>query len=178
MKLRLVKFRIDRDLDAGLKRLRDRDGISAAEAIRRAVRDYLKKKKAAAILLPLLLAAPAVRAAEDPIGRAVALLAEKPAAPVVVAHTARPAFCQSVATAWTDGATIFVNDQSEPYRRASKGDAIGLAAAIAHEAWHVSHGADEASAYAEQLRVLRALGAKRRDVEPVARAAAQIGGLR
>jgi len=75
--------------------------------------------------------------------------------------------------AFTDGSTIFVNIRSEKYKRAAKGDAIALAPAIAHEAWHVTRGFAEAPAYAEQLRVLRALGAKKNDVRSVERAATQ-----
>jgi hypothetical protein len=174
MKPRIVKFRIDRDLDAGLKRLRDRNGIPAAEAIRRAIREYLKKQKAAALLfLPLVLASAGARAAEDPVAAALRLLgADAPVAPIAF-DKLTPDLGGN-----TDGRTIFINVRSPKYKRAMKGDAIALAGVIAHEGWHVAHGPAEAPAYAEQLRVLRALGARRSDVEAVARAAAQIGGLR
>lgn len=43
---RLYNFRIDADLDAGLKRVKDRDGISESEQIRRAVREWLEQRGA------------------------------------------------------------------------------------------------------------------------------------
>ncbi len=103
------------------------------------------------------------------ISRALALLGDAaPTERIVVEHTVKPPFVRSVATAWTDGTTIFINDQSEPYQRAGK-DAVALAGAIAHERYHLRHGPDEASAYAEQLRVMRRLGAGRRDLDAVER---------
>ena len=39
---RLYNFRIDDDLDAGLKLVKDRDGIPESEQIRRAVREWLQ----------------------------------------------------------------------------------------------------------------------------------------
>jgi hypothetical protein len=103
------------------------------------------------------------------VSRALALLGDDTiSVPIVVEHTVRPPFVMSVATAWTDGVTIFINDQSEPYQRARK-DAIALAGAIAHESYHLRHGPDEASAYAEQLRVMRRLGASRHDLDVVER---------
>ncbi len=41
---RLYNFRIDADLDAGLKRVKERDGIAESEQIRRALREWLGKK--------------------------------------------------------------------------------------------------------------------------------------
>jgi hypothetical protein len=109
-----------------------------------------------------------------PVTRALALLGDAaPCVPIVVVHTARPVFVQVVTTAWTDGLTVFVNDQSEPYRRAEKKDARPLAGALAHEAYHIAHGPAEAPAYTEQIRVLRALGVHGRSFEDVVRAAAQ-----
>ena len=58
--------------------------------------------------------------------------------------------------------TIHVNAYSVMFRAAGRGQAgalTHLASVIAHEAWHVSHGAGEAGAYDEQLRVLTALKA-------------------
>ena len=37
-------FFIDDELDAGLKSLKERDGIAEAEAIRRAIGEFLKRK--------------------------------------------------------------------------------------------------------------------------------------
>lgn len=122
-------------------------------------------------IVPLLVLVSALSSGDRAIDGAIALLGvDAPTAPITIVHTAKPAFVMSVAPAWTDGTIVYVNDQSEPYRRAAKGDARALAGALAHEAFHVAHGPAEAPAYAEQLRVLRALGAKARDVEPVERA--------
>jgi hypothetical protein len=126
------------------------------------------------VLVLLTLSAHAHAAETDSaVSRALALLAaDAPAAPVVVVHTRAMLGNPQIATAFTDGRTVFVNGKSGPYKRAAKGDAVALAAAIAHEAYHVTHGPNtEPGAYAEQLRVLRALGAKARDIEPVERAA-------
>jgi hypothetical protein len=41
---RLYNFRIDDDLDAGLKAVKDRDGIAESEQIRRAVREWLERR--------------------------------------------------------------------------------------------------------------------------------------
>lgn len=43
---RLYNFRIDPDLDAGLKLVKARDGIPESEQIRRAVREWLERRKA------------------------------------------------------------------------------------------------------------------------------------
>jgi hypothetical protein len=111
----------------------------------------------------------AAKAPGSPISRALALLGDAaPGERIVVEHTVRRAFVMSVATAWTDGVAIFINDQSEPYQRARK-DAIALAGAIVHESYHLRHGLDEPSAYAEQLRVMRRLGARRHDLDLVER---------
>jgi len=124
---------------------------------------------------PLPIAKPSVcgaakaQAPDSPISRALALLGDAaPTERTVVVHTVRPPFVRSVATAWTDGVTIFINDQSEPYQHACK-DAIALAGAIAHESYHLGHGPDEAPAYAEQLHVMRRLGASRHDLDVVER---------
>ena len=98
-------------------------------------------------------------------------------APIIIVHTARCISCVSIATAWTDGVSVFVNDQSEPYRRAKK-DARALAGALAHEAFHVAHGPAEGPAYAEQLRVLRLLGVRGSQLEDVERAARIVSALK
>jgi hypothetical protein len=174
-KPKLIAFQPTPDLVVALAALQRRDGVNVSEAIRRALREFLKRKGVLALFLSVLVncfTSDVANAQDAPIARALALLGcHAPSAPIAVVHTARPAFVMSVATAWTDGATVFVNDQSEPYRRALKGDAVALAAALAHEGWHVAHGPAEAPAYAEQLRVLRMLAAKARDIEPVERAA-------
>lgn len=41
---RLYNFRIDPDLDEGLKAVKQRDGIGESEQIRRALREWLEKK--------------------------------------------------------------------------------------------------------------------------------------
>jgi hypothetical protein len=41
---RLYNFRIDAELDAGLKAVKARDGIGESEQIRRALLEWLKKK--------------------------------------------------------------------------------------------------------------------------------------
>jgi len=111
-----------------------------------------------------------VAGSSDPaIARALELLGDAaPTAPTVVVHAARQVATRSVATAWTDGSTIFVTDQSEPYKHAMK-DAIALAGALAHEGFHIVNGPAEPPAYAEQLRVMRALGAKKGDIAAVER---------
>lgn len=43
---RLFNFAIDEDLAAGLKAVKDRDGISESEQARRALREWLKRKGA------------------------------------------------------------------------------------------------------------------------------------
>lgn len=43
---RLYNFRIDADLDAGLKAVKERDGIAESEQIRRAVREWLERRGA------------------------------------------------------------------------------------------------------------------------------------
>jgi hypothetical protein len=86
---------------------------------------------------------------------------------------------QTVSQAWVKPGdnTIYVADWTDDYRKAEKGDLqarINLAAAIAHEAYHVSHGEDEAGAYDEQLRVLRDLGAKSSKIKDIERARAYV----
>jgi hypothetical protein len=41
---RRYSFFLDDDLSTGLKALKDRDGISEAEAVRRAIAEFLQKK--------------------------------------------------------------------------------------------------------------------------------------
>ena len=41
---RLYTFRIDPDLDAGFKLVKDKDGIAESEQIRRAVREWLERR--------------------------------------------------------------------------------------------------------------------------------------
>ena len=41
---RLYNFRIDSELDEGLKKMKARDGVSESEQIRRAIREWLTKK--------------------------------------------------------------------------------------------------------------------------------------
>jgi predicted DNA-binding protein len=41
---RLYNFRIDPDLDEGLKAVKERDGIAESEQIRRAIRAWLEEK--------------------------------------------------------------------------------------------------------------------------------------
>lgn len=41
---RQIQFTIDPELIDGLATLRDRDGVSASESVRRALRDYLEAK--------------------------------------------------------------------------------------------------------------------------------------
>ena len=43
---RLYNFRIDEDLDEALKAVKDRDGITESEQIRRAVREWLQRRGA------------------------------------------------------------------------------------------------------------------------------------
>jgi hypothetical protein len=45
--LKRYTFFISEDLDAGLKALKQRDGVPEAESIRRALGDYLRKKDVA-----------------------------------------------------------------------------------------------------------------------------------
>lgn len=40
----LTNFRIDSELLDGLDRIRERDGVPVSEQVRRAIRDWLKKK--------------------------------------------------------------------------------------------------------------------------------------
>jgi hypothetical protein len=66
--------------------------------------------------------------------------------------------------AWTDPAgVVWLNDQTEEYKAAKHGHPVALAAVIAHELVHV-HGGGEEPAYAEQLRVLRQLGAPHAEI--------------
>lgn len=57
------------------------------------------------------------------------------------------------------------------YKDAQRGKPAEPAAALAHEQFHVDHGADEAPAYAHQLAVLQRLGAPWRVIDEVRRAA-------
>jgi hypothetical protein len=80
----------------------------------------------------------------------------------------------SVTQGATDGKTIRINMNTRSYKDALKGDARELAGSLAHEQWHVAHGPDEAGAYDEQLRVLRALGAKPHVIRDTQNARAQV----
>jgi hypothetical protein len=165
-------FRIDPDLQAGLRALRERDGIRAGEAIRRALRDYLKKKGLAAVALLLLCAAPA-DASQAPLDAALALLGPNAANVPVTAVTPRRVPRRGNWPVWaarTDLKTVQVATDSRQWRAAERGDARALAAVVAHELWHVANkcgSACEAGAYGEQLRVLRDLGADRREIKGV-----------
>lgn len=46
--MKRMSFFISTDLEAGLKRLKERDGVPEAESIRRAIASYLKGKKVSA----------------------------------------------------------------------------------------------------------------------------------
>lgn len=72
----------------------------------------------------------------------------------VLAHS-RPV--TSVAYVVSCEPPIYVMRSSEAFKKAASGDARQLAAAIAHELVHIREGVYEAPAYAEQLRVLKAL---------------------
>ena len=52
---------------------------------------------------------------------------------------------------------IYVLRSTEAFKKATKGDARQLAASIAHELIHIQEGVYQGPAYAEQLRVLKAL---------------------
>lgn len=118
----------------------------------------------------------AARGADPPVTQALTLLAgecvhlppDLPIAPVRL-----PAEISHVIVrvdAWTDGQKIWVNVLSPEYRRAVRGDGLALAAILAHENYHVAHGPAEAPAYAEQVRVLRLLGAPARQTAVIERA--------
>jgi hypothetical protein len=130
----------------------------------------------------LLLALVVALASPDAVvARAVALLEPLgivSAAPIVVVHR-QPmmhGIPQRRAVAATDGSTIYLFDDTDPFKRATKGDAIALAAALAHEAYHVAHGPAEGPAYVEQLRVLEALHARPKDVQVVEQARDAVAG--
>lgn len=76
------------------------------------------------------------------VSRALALLgADAPTVPIVVVR--RPALLGNPerGVASTDGGSfIRVYADSDAYKLAVKGKAIPLAAAIAHEAYHLAHG--------------------------------------
>lgn len=102
-----------------------------------------------------------------------------PTTPVHVVHARRRRGDEQWTVASTDCRTyIRIFDDSDAYKRAIKGDAISLAAVLAHEAYHVAHGLPETPAYAEQLRVLRLLGATSRETANVMRAAERTTGLK
>ena len=87
--------------------------------------------------------------------------------PLVTTGTVTAAYVRS-----DEPAVIYVVQTSEAYRAALRGNPCELAAAIAHERIHVRQGRYQAPAYAEQLRVLRACGAKTGTIARVAEAAA------
>jgi hypothetical protein len=105
---------------------------------------------------------------------ALALLgaADVPTARIAIVHPPALMGSPQRATAWTNGddTIIWVDAGSQAFKRAAKGDAIALAAVLAHEAYHVAHGPAEGPAYTRQLDVLHALGARARDVDDVERA--------
>jgi hypothetical protein len=119
----------------------------------------------------LLVAALGVGHPDPAIARALTLLGQDAPTASIVVVTPKRLRVQGPQAEWaarTDGKTIEIANDSRQYRRAlKKGDAIALAAQIAHEAWHIAHGFAEPPAYAEQLRVLRALGAKHSEIEAV-----------
>jgi hypothetical protein len=88
--------------------------------------------------------------------------------PLVTSGTVTAAYVRS-----DEPAVIYVVQTSEAYRAALRGNPCELAAAIAHERIHVREGRYQAPAYAEQLRVLRACGAKTGTIARVAEAAAR-----
>jgi hypothetical protein len=88
--------------------------------------------------------------------------------PIVTTGTMTAAFVRS-----DEPAVIYVVRTSEAYRAALRGHACELAAAIAHERIHLRQGPYQAPAYAEQLRVLRACGAKTGTIARVAATAAR-----
>jgi hypothetical protein len=127
------------------------------------------------LLLALVLGVVAADGPDPAVARALALLGtDAPTAPIVVVNAPTLRGNPQRAVAATDGKTIRVYTDSGAYKRARKGDAIALAGALAHEAFHIAHGPAEAPAYARQLEMLRMLGARRRDVEPVERAARHV----
>jgi hypothetical protein len=124
-----------------------------------------------AVLAAALLQPSAVPCAADAVC-ASALAALGPDAPHVPIFVVTPKRLrlQGPQTEWiarTDLVTVEVANDTPQYKRAAKGHVAGLAAAIAHEAFHVTNGLAEPPAYAEQLRVLRTLGASRGEIADV-----------
>lgn len=96
------------------------------------------------------------------VARAVALLEslgirDLPAIEVVSKSPVSHTVAETVAYVVSGDPTIYVIASSRAYRRAVKGDARQLAGVLAHERYHVRYGVHEGPAYAEQLRVLKAL---------------------
>jgi hypothetical protein len=58
-----------------------------------------------------------------------------------------------------DADHVYVTRWGFAYRAAIKGHETELAGALAHEAWHLKNGPDEAGAYDQQLRILNLLHA-------------------
>lgn len=74
---------------------------------------------------------------------------------------------------------IHIPAKSEMYQRANKGDRDALkqlAGSIAHEEYHLEHGADEGPAYDTQIALLKALRAPRRVVAASEEAKRVTGG--
>lgn len=124
-------------------------------------------------MLLAFVATPAQASDDQAVARAKGLLGSgAPTTPIYVVHVTRLKGEREWTVALTDGRSyIRIYDDSDAYKSAAKGDATALAAVLAHEAYHIAHGFAEAPAYAEQLRVLRALGAARRHIARVQRAA-------
>ena len=75
------------------------------------------------------------------------------------------------------GQGIYIYTQSETFRCAMRGDRqcrLKLASVIVHEAWHITHGPDEAGAYAEQIVFLRLREAAATTIAGVLRARAHV----
>lgn len=119
----------------------------------------------------------------DPgVQRALGLLTGDDAPPdvsrVAVSHQHALRGSPQVSAAWTDPQEhmIYVNDQSRAYKDAAKGRGQELAAALAHEQYHMDHGADEGPAYDHQITVLQRLGAKSSLVNEIRRARTAVTG--
>ena len=117
-----------------------------------------------------------------------AMLLAGPAAsglPLVLTGERHPAASPG-AEAWildggSRGQRIAIYTGSETFRRAAaSGDfqcRLKLASIIVHEAWHLSHGADEAPAYDEQIVFLRSHGASPEMITGVLQARRRIADI-
>jgi hypothetical protein len=91
----------------------------------------------------------------------------------VVQNPRRVANTQTRAFVRTGDPTIYVNNHTDTYRRASKGDRralIDFAGILAHEQQHVDHGEDEIGAYDRQIDVLAGLKAPKDTIEATIKA--------